>query len=36
MTHNIALEPWETDEDRAVLSGSPETTATLEVSYDHK
>jgi ring-1,2-phenylacetyl-CoA epoxidase subunit PaaE len=36
MTHNIALEPWETDLGFVLCCQARPTTATLEVSYDHK
>ncbi len=36
MTHNIALEPWETDAGFVLCCQARPTTATLEVSYDHK
>jgi ring-1,2-phenylacetyl-CoA epoxidase subunit PaaE len=36
MTHNIALEPWETDAGFVLCCQARPTTPTLEVSYDHK
>jgi ring-1,2-phenylacetyl-CoA epoxidase subunit PaaE len=36
MTHNIALEPWETDAGFVLCCQARPTTATLEISYDHK
>jgi len=36
MTHNIALEPWETDAGFLLCCQARPTTATLEISYDHK
>ena len=36
MTHDIALEPWETDAGFVLCCQARPTTATLEVSYDHK
>lgn len=36
MTHNIALEPWEIDAGFVLCCQARPTTATLEVSYDHK
>jgi ring-1,2-phenylacetyl-CoA epoxidase subunit PaaE len=36
MTHNIALEPWETAAGFVLCCQARPTTATLEVSYDHK
>jgi ring-1,2-phenylacetyl-CoA epoxidase subunit PaaE len=36
MTHNIALQPWETDAGFVLCCQARPTTATLEVSYDHK
>jgi ring-1,2-phenylacetyl-CoA epoxidase subunit PaaE len=36
MTHNIALEPWETEAGFVLCCQARPTTATLEVSYDHK
>src|ERR1700688_1079622 len=36
MTHNIALEPWETDAGVVLCCQARPTTATLEISYDHK
>jgi ring-1,2-phenylacetyl-CoA epoxidase subunit PaaE len=36
MTHNIALEPWETDAGFVLCCQARPTTATLELSYDHK
>src|ERR1700678_3612816 len=36
MTHNIALEPWETDAGFVLCCQARPTTATLEVSYDQK
>ena len=36
MTHNIALEPWETDAGFVLCCQARPTTATLELSYDEK
>jgi ring-1,2-phenylacetyl-CoA epoxidase subunit PaaE len=36
MTHNIALEPWETDAGFVLCCQARPTTATLEISYDQK
>ena len=36
MTHNIALEPWETDAGFVLCCQARPTTPTLEISYDHK
>jgi ring-1,2-phenylacetyl-CoA epoxidase subunit PaaE len=36
MTHNIALEPWETDAGFVLCCQARPTTAALEISYDHK
>jgi ring-1,2-phenylacetyl-CoA epoxidase subunit PaaE len=36
MTHNIALEPWETSSGFVLCCQARPTTATLEISYDHK
>jgi ring-1,2-phenylacetyl-CoA epoxidase subunit PaaE len=36
MTHNIALEPWETDAGFVLCCQARPTTATLDISYDHK
>ena len=36
MTHNIALEPWETDSGFVLCCQARPTTATLEISYDQK
>jgi ring-1,2-phenylacetyl-CoA epoxidase subunit PaaE len=36
MTHNIALQPWETDAGFVLCCQARPTTATLEISYDHK
>jgi len=36
MRHNIALEPWETDAGFVLCCQARPTTATLEISYDHK
>ena len=36
MTHNIALEPWETEAGFVLCCQARPTTATLELSYDHK
>src|ERR1700733_9319966 len=36
MTHNIALEPWETAAGFVLCCQARPTTATLEISYDHK
>jgi ring-1,2-phenylacetyl-CoA epoxidase subunit PaaE len=36
MTHNIALEPWEIDAGFVLCCQARPTTATLEISYDHK
>jgi ring-1,2-phenylacetyl-CoA epoxidase subunit PaaE len=36
MTHNIALEPWETSAGFVLCCQARPTTATLEISYDHK
>ena len=36
MTHNIALEPWETDAGFVLCCQARPTTNTLEISYDHK
>lgn len=36
MTHNIALEPWETAAGFVLCCQARPTTATLELSYDHK
>jgi len=36
MTHNIALEPWETHAGFVLCCQARPTTATLEISYDHK
>ena len=36
MTHNIALEQWETDAGFVLCCQARPTTATLELSYDHK
>src|ERR1700691_533335 len=36
MTHNIALEPWETDAGFVLCCQARPTTTTLEISYDHK
>jgi len=36
MTHNIALEPWETDAGFVLCCQARPTTDTLELSYDHK
>jgi ring-1,2-phenylacetyl-CoA epoxidase subunit PaaE len=36
MTHNIALEPWETAAGFVLCCQARPTTDTLEVSYDHK
>jgi len=36
MTHNIALERWETDLGFVLCCQARPTTATLEISYDHK
>lgn len=36
MTHNIALEPWETEAGFVLCCQARPTTATLEISYDQK
>jgi ring-1,2-phenylacetyl-CoA epoxidase subunit PaaE len=36
MTHNIALEPWETEAGFVLCCQARPTTAALEISYDHK
>jgi ring-1,2-phenylacetyl-CoA epoxidase subunit PaaE len=36
MTHNIALERWETDAGFLLCCQARPTTRTLEISYDHK
>jgi ring-1,2-phenylacetyl-CoA epoxidase subunit PaaE len=36
MTHNIALEPWETDAGFVLCCQARPTTTALEISYDHK
>jgi ring-1,2-phenylacetyl-CoA epoxidase subunit PaaE len=36
MTHNIALERWETDAGFVLCCQARPTTPTLEISYDHK
>ncbi len=36
MTHNIALESWETEAGFVLCCQARPTTATLEISYDHK
>ncbi len=36
MEHNIALEPWETDAGFVLCCQARPTTATLDISYDHK
>jgi ring-1,2-phenylacetyl-CoA epoxidase subunit PaaE len=36
MTHNIALEPWETAAGFVLCCQARPTTPTLEISYDHK
>ena len=36
MTHNIALEPWETDAGFVLCCQARPTTPTLDISYDHK
>jgi ring-1,2-phenylacetyl-CoA epoxidase subunit PaaE len=36
MTHNIALEPWETSAGFVLCCQARPTTATLEINYDHK
>jgi ring-1,2-phenylacetyl-CoA epoxidase subunit PaaE len=36
MTHNIALEPWETDSGFVLCCQARPTTPTLEISYDQK
>jgi ring-1,2-phenylacetyl-CoA epoxidase subunit PaaE len=36
MTHNIALEPWETDAGFVLCCQARPTTATLDISYDHQ
>jgi ring-1,2-phenylacetyl-CoA epoxidase subunit PaaE len=36
MTHNIALEPWETAAGFVLCCQARPTTAVLEISYDHK
>jgi ring-1,2-phenylacetyl-CoA epoxidase subunit PaaE len=36
MAHNIALEPWETEAGFVLCCQARPTTATLELSYDHK
>jgi ring-1,2-phenylacetyl-CoA epoxidase subunit PaaE len=36
MTHNIALEPWETSAGFVLCCQARPTTATLDISYDHK
>jgi ring-1,2-phenylacetyl-CoA epoxidase subunit PaaE len=36
MTHNIALEPWETDAGFVLCCQARPTTAALDISYDHK
>jgi len=36
MTHNIALERWETDAGFVLCCQARPTTATLDISYDHK
>jgi ring-1,2-phenylacetyl-CoA epoxidase subunit PaaE len=36
MKHNIALEPWETEAGFVLCCQARPTTATLELSYDHK
>jgi len=36
MTHNIALEPWETDAGFVLCCQARPTTATLDITYDHK
>jgi ring-1,2-phenylacetyl-CoA epoxidase subunit PaaE len=36
MTHNIALERWETDAGFVLCCQARPTTATLEISYDQK
>jgi ring-1,2-phenylacetyl-CoA epoxidase subunit PaaE len=36
MAHNIALEPWETDAGFVLCCQARPTTATLDISYDHK
>ena len=36
MTHNIALEPWETEAGFVLCCQARPTTATLDITYDHK
>ena len=36
LTHNIALQPWEIEAGFILCCQARPTTATLEVSYDHK
>jgi ring-1,2-phenylacetyl-CoA epoxidase subunit PaaE len=36
MTHNIALEPWETEAGFVLCCQARPTTAALDISYDHK
>jgi ring-1,2-phenylacetyl-CoA epoxidase subunit PaaE len=36
MAHNIALEPWETEAGFVLCCQARPTTATLDISYDHK
>ncbi|MGC1520670.1 MAG: 2Fe-2S iron-sulfur cluster-binding protein [Steroidobacteraceae bacterium] len=36
MTHNIALEPWETEAGFVLCCQARPTTGTLDISYDHK
>ncbi len=36
MTHNIALEPWETDAGFVLCCQARPTTAALDISFDHK
>jgi ring-1,2-phenylacetyl-CoA epoxidase subunit PaaE len=36
MTHNIALEPWETDAGFVLCCQARPTTTALDISYDHK
>jgi ring-1,2-phenylacetyl-CoA epoxidase subunit PaaE len=36
MTHNIALEPWETAAGFVLCCQARPTTASLEISFDHK
>jgi ring-1,2-phenylacetyl-CoA epoxidase subunit PaaE len=36
MTHNIALEPWETEAGFVLCCQARPTTRTLDISYDHK